>query len=55
MNEEGELIGVKDTVKFEERQVADEEERKKHEEELLSRENNTAANISNELIETNED
>jgi hypothetical protein len=55
MNEEGELIGVKDTVNFEERQVADEEERKKHEEELLSRENNTAANISNELIETNED
>ena len=55
MNEDGELIGVKDTVNFEERQIADEEERKKHEEELLSRENNTAANISNELIETNED
>lgn len=55
MNEEGELIGVKDTINFEEREVADEEERKKHEEQLLNRENNTAADISNELIETNED
>lgn len=55
MNEDGELIGVKETVNFEEREVADEDERKKHEEELLSRENNTAADISNELIETNED
>jgi hypothetical protein len=55
INEEGELIGVKETVNFEEREVADEEGRKKHEEELLNRESNTAADISNELLETKED
>lgn len=55
INEEGELIGVKETVNFEEREVADEEGRKKHEEELLSRESNTAANISNEFVESKED
>jgi len=55
INEEGDLIGVKETVNFEEREVADEEGRKKHEGEMLNRESNTAANISNELLETKED
>ena len=54
ITEDGTLIGVKETVNFEERTVADEEGRKKHEKELLERETirNSAANISDELKET---
>jgi len=58
INEDGELIGVKETVNFEERDVANEEDRKKHEEELLARQESnvaSAANISNELIDADED
>jgi len=57
LNEEGELIGVKETVNFEDREVADEEGRKKHEEELLNKEQNniSAANITNEFIDNNVD
>ena len=54
ITEDGTLIGVKETVNFEERTVADEEGRKKHEKELLERETkqNSAASISDELKET---
>ena len=57
INEDGDLIGVKETVNFEEREVADDEGRKKHEEELLNKEKSAAAaaNISNELLESKED
>ena len=60
INEEGELIGVKETVNFEDREVADEEGRKQHEKELLERhgqkeESSSAADISNELMESKED
>lgn len=58
INEDGELIGVKETVNFEEREVANDEDRKKHEEELMRKEregSNSAANISNELLEEGEE
>lgn len=54
INDEGELIGVRENVNFEEREVANEEDRKKHEEELMKKEG-SAADISNEFqSETNE-
>lgn len=50
INEEGELVGVKDTVNFEEREVATEEGREAHEKEVLDRfQETTSADISNEL------
>jgi len=51
ITEEGKLIGVKETVNFEERTVADEEGRKEHERELLNRNkiSTSAADISEEL------
>ena len=53
INEDGELIGVRETVNFEDREVANEEDRIKHEEELMKKEQATlsgAANISEELM-----
>ena len=52
LNEEGELVGVKETVNFEDRDVADEEGREKHEADLLERSNSVrspAANITSEF------
>ena len=39
LNEEGELVGVLDTVDFESRDVADEDERKAHEESVIENQN----------------
>lgn len=50
INEEGDLIGVRETVNFEEREVANDEDRQKHEEYLMKREA-SAASISDELLE----
>ena len=50
INEEGDLIGVKETIDFESREVADEEGRKKHEEQLMQNAKETsAASISDEF------
>lgn len=56
INEEGELVGVKDTINFEDREVATEEGREAHEKTVLERSVETpSANISNELKDdTNE-
>lgn len=59
MNENGDLIGVKETINFEDRDVANDEDRKKHEEQLLARQASDnaavmdarAADISNEFID----
>ena len=50
INEEGDLIGVRETVNFEDREVANDEDRQKHEAELMKREA-SAASISDELLE----
>ena len=50
INEEGDLIGVRETVNFEDREVANDEDRQKHEEYLMKREA-SAASISDELLE----
>lgn len=50
INEAGDLIGVRETVNFEEREVANDEDRQKHEAELMKREA-SAASISDELLE----
>ena len=50
INEDGDLIGVRETVNFEEREVANDEDRQKHEAELMKREA-SAASISDELLE----
>ena len=50
ITDDGELVGVKETVNFEERDVANDEEREKHEEELMKKEA-SAASISKELME----
>jgi len=50
INEDGDLIGVRETVNFEDREVANDEDRQKHEEYLMKREA-SAANISDELLE----
>jgi hypothetical protein len=60
MNEDGDLIGVKETIKFEDREVANDEDRKKHEEQLLARDESdntnvadaSVADISNEFIDS---
>jgi hypothetical protein len=50
ITEEGELIGVKETIDFESRDVADEEGRKKHEEEVMENAKEaSAASISDEF------
>lgn len=50
INEDGELVGVKDTINFEDREVATEEGREAHEKEVKDRfQETTSANISNEL------
>jgi len=54
INEDGKLIGVKETVDFESREVANEDDRKKHEEQLLEKAG-AAASIKEELDEENED
>jgi len=53
INEEGELIGVKETVDFESRDVANEDDRKKHENDLI--EKATAASITEEFNNGKED
>ena len=50
INEDGDLIGVRETVNFEEREVANDEDRQKHEAELMKKEA-SAASISDELLE----
>ena len=50
INEAGDLIGVRETVNFEEREVANDEDRQKHEAELMKKEA-SAASISDELLE----
>jgi len=54
INDEGELIGVTQTVDFENRDVADEDDRKKHDTDLLEKSHNnqvetTAANIRDDM------
>ncbi len=55
INEEGDLVGVMETVDFESREVADEDDRKKHEEDLIEREktrnvdDSGAANIRDDM------
>ena len=56
INENDELIGVRQNIDFESREVADDDERKKHEEELMEQEKNRhqdskAANIRDEMKE----
>ena len=50
INEEGELVGVIETVDFDDREVADEDGRKKHEEELIEKsKDDGAANIRDDM------
>jgi hypothetical protein len=50
ITEDGELVGVKETIDFESRDVADEEGRKKHEEEVMENAKEaSAASISDEF------
>jgi len=54
LNDDGELIGVRETIDFENRDVADEDGRKKHEQEILESskqgvDNNSAANIRDDM------
>ena len=56
INEEGELVGVKDTINFEEREVATETGREEHEKEIMGRfQETTSANISSELNDVNDE
>ncbi len=55
ITEEGDLIGVKETVDFESREVANEDDRKKHEEDLLKKTAASAASIKEELDGQDED
>jgi hypothetical protein len=55
ITEEGDLIGVKETVDFESREVANEDDRKKHEEDLLKKNATSAASIKEELNGQDED
>jgi hypothetical protein len=54
IDENGKLIGVKETVDFESREVANEEDRKKHEKELMEKAT-AAASIKEELDGQEED
>ena len=49
ITEEGDLIGVKETVDFESREVANEEDRKKHEKDLMEKNAISAASIKDEI------
>jgi CRISPR/Cas system-associated protein Cas7 (RAMP superfamily) len=55
ITEDGDLIGVKETVDFESREVANEDDRKKHEENLLKKTAASAASIKEELDGQDED
>jgi len=54
IKENGKLIGVKETVDFESREVANEDDRKKHEKELMEKAT-AAASIKEELDGQEED
>ena len=54
IDENGKLIGVKETVDFESREVANEDDRKKHEKELMEKAT-AAASIKEELDGQEED
>ena len=49
ITEDGDLIGVKETVDFESREVANEEDRKKHEKDLMAKTAISAASIKEEI------
>lgn len=49
ITEDGDLIGVKETVDFESREVANEEDRKKHEKDLMEKNAISAASIKDEI------
>lgn len=54
IDENGKLIGVKETVDFESREVANEDDRKKHEKDLMEKAN-AAASIKEELDDQDEE
>ena len=50
IDEEGKLVGVMETVDFEDRDVADEDGRKKHEEDVIEKsKEDGAANIRDDM------
>jgi len=49
ITDDGDLIGVKETVDFESREVANEEDRKKHEKDLMAKTAISAASIKEEI------
>ena len=55
ITEEGDLVGVKENVDFESREVANEEDRKKHEKDLMEKATTSAASIKEELDGQEED
>ena len=53
LNEEGELIGVKDTIDFESRDVANDEDREAHAKEVIENSTASAADIQSEFADAN--
>ena len=53
LNDEGELIGVKDTIDFESRDVANDEDREAHAKEVIENSSASAADIQSEFADAN--
>jgi len=53
LNDEGELVGVKDTIDFETRDVANDEDREAHAKEVLENAGASAADIQSEFADSN--
>ena len=53
LNDEGELIGVKDTIDFESRDVANDEDREAHAKEVIENSSASAADIKSEFADAN--
>jgi hypothetical protein len=53
LNDEGELIGVKDTIDFETRDVANDEDREAHAKEVIENSSPSAADIQSEFADAN--
>ena len=55
LNDEGELVGVKDTIDFETRDVANDEDREAHANEVIENAGTSAADIQTEFADSNAD
>jgi hypothetical protein len=52
LNDEGELVGVKDTIDFEARDVANDEDREAHAKEVIENAETSAADIQTEFADS---